>query len=74
MPAEAPGTVPFPVATVAAQAEVATLATPAPIRTDQGLHKQLRFSIAISAARCVFTYVVVPVLSPLLQPALARDP
>lgn len=38
------------------------------------LHKQLRLSIVISAARCLLTYVVVPILSPLIQPTFGRHP
>jgi hypothetical protein len=76
MPAEAPGAGPFPlpIAAVPVPAEVTALATSATPRTDQQLHKQLRFSIVISAARCLFTYVVVPVFAPLFGPTLAHDP
>jgi hypothetical protein len=34
----------------------------------------LTFSIAISAARCLTTYVLVPVLSPVLEPTLGNSP
>jgi hypothetical protein len=70
MPAEAPGTAPFAVAAP----DVALVTTLPPARTERHLHKQLRFSIAISAVRCVFTYVVVPVLSPFVQPSFGHDP
>jgi len=45
-----------------------------PTLIDPHLRKQLRFSIAISATRCLLTYLVLPVLSPLVQPALAHSP
>jgi hypothetical protein len=70
MPTEAPGTTPFAVAAP----DVALITTLAPTRTEGHLHKQLRFSIALSAVRCMLTYVVVPVLSPLVQPSFGHDP
>jgi hypothetical protein len=74
MPGETPGTLPFPVGVVPTPAEVAPLVTLVPTRTHGHLRKQIRFALAISAARCVLTYVVVPVLSPLLQPSFSHDP
>jgi hypothetical protein len=74
MPAEAPGTVAVPLVAVSAPAEVALLTTQAPTRPDRRLHKQVRFSIALSAVRCVLTYVLVPALSPLVGPIVGHDP
>jgi hypothetical protein len=73
MPTKAVGTVPIAVAAAPAPVDVAPLTTQVPTRTDRHLHKQMRLSIAISAARCVLTYAVVPVLSPLL-PTVGHNP
>lgn len=62
------------VAAVPASAEVAVLAAPSLTPTKRDLHKQVRVSVAISAIRCLTTYVVAPVLSPLLEPAVGHDP
>jgi hypothetical protein len=72
--AEATATIPSPVAAVAAPVETVLVTTQGATRTDRDVHKQLRFSIAISAARCMLTYVVVPLLSPLLQPTVGHNP
>jgi hypothetical protein len=64
----------LPVPAVLSPAEGALLATQAPARSSSQLHKQIRFSIAISAARCLLTYVVLPILSPLIQPAVGHSP
>jgi hypothetical protein len=74
MPAEASGSPPLLADAVLAPGEVAPLTTQAPTQADRHLRKQLRFSIAISAVRCLFTYVVVPVLAPLLAPSFGHDP
>lgn len=50
------------------------LTTEATEETDRHLRRQLRFSIAISASRCLLTYVVLPLLSPIIQPALGSEP
>jgi hypothetical protein len=73
MPAEALRTAPLAVAAMPAPAEVAILATQVPTRTDRHLHQQLRFSMAISAARCMLTYVAIPLLSPIL-PTVGHSP
>jgi hypothetical protein len=41
---------------------------------NRRLHQQVRVSIVISAARCLFCYIVVPVLSRLVQPTLGHNP
>ena len=74
MTAETPQAVPVPVAALPTSAGEPLIATRAPIRSDRQLHKQMRFSIAISAARCLLTYVVVPILSPLIEPAIGHSP
>jgi hypothetical protein len=73
MPTETPGIAPPLPAAVPVLAEGVPSTTPGSGRSDSELHKQLRSSIVISAARCVFTYVVVPVLGPLFERTLGHD-
>lgn len=72
MAVEAPEAIPVPA--LGAPAELSLLTTQAPARRERDLHQQLRFSIAISAARCLLTYVALPILSPVVQPALGHSP
>lgn len=43
-------------------------------RTDRRLHKQVRSSLIISGSRCLLSYVVIPALSPLIQPTFGFNP
>jgi hypothetical protein len=64
---QTPNTVPAPVA--ATMTAVETMLPLIPRGAEEGnVRKLLRFSIAISGTRCVMTYAVVPVLSPLIEP------
>jgi hypothetical protein len=74
MPAVPAETAPVPVAAVLSLADPAPFRKQARTPTDTHLHKQIQFSIALSATRCLLTYVVVPVLSPLLGPELSHNP
>jgi hypothetical protein len=50
------------------------LAPPVSGPTDKPLGGMIKFSLVISAARCLLTYVLIPVLSPLIQPTLGENP
>ena len=41
--------------------------TPTGAGTDVGAHRRLRISLVVSAVRCVVTYVLIPVLVPILS-------
>ena len=49
-------------------------ASQAPTGNGRCLHRQLRFSVVVSASRCMLSYVVIPALSPLVQPTVGHDP
>jgi hypothetical protein len=44
------------------------------LRVVQPHRGVIRFSLMISAARCVVTYVLIPLLSPFIQPAFGKSP
>jgi hypothetical protein len=50
------------------------VALPASGQTDRSLGRIIKFSLLISATRCLLTYVLIPVLSPLIQPTLGAEP
>jgi hypothetical protein len=78
MPAQPSETISVPIGAVLTPAEMVMRgvapAPQTPTRPDRHLHKQVRFSIVISGSRCLLSYVVIPVLSPLVQPTLGHDP
>jgi hypothetical protein len=45
-----------------------------PTATDDEAHRLFSASIAISALRCLLTYIVLPILTPLIGPAVGNSP
>jgi hypothetical protein len=77
MTSRSPNTLPAPLATAFATNVAPSEDLPAPLfsgPTSKALGRTIKLSLVISATRCLLTYVLIPILSPLIQPTLGENP